>query len=99
MLTVGWNNELRLYDLTKNVVLGDPIDADVAELRGGYLTADGLTLIANVAPDGVAVWNLDPLDQATAACGLAGRELTEFEWATYFPGEEHRDTCAILAGG
>ncbi|MDY0909421.1 BTAD domain-containing putative transcriptional regulator [Microbacterium sp. CFBP9034] len=96
MLTVGWNNELRLYDLTSNVVLGDPIDADVADMRGGYLTADGLSLIANVAPDGVAVWNLDPLDQARAACGLAGRELTDYEWATYFPGEERLDTCALL---
>ena len=46
--------------------------------------------------DGVVLWDLVPEHQARAACTLAGRELSEHEWATYFPGEPQIATCAAL---
>ena len=95
LLNVGWNNRLTLYDLTRDIVLGEPIDTSGAGVRGGYLSADGKTLITAL-PDGILLWDLVPEHQALAACTLAGRELSEQEWATYFPGEEQVATCATL---
>ena len=98
LLNVGYNNALTIYDLTADIALGTPLDGDVfgPYLRGGYLTADGETLLETL-PDGIRVWDLRPAEQASRACALAGRELTEEEWSTYFPGDERVDTCAALA--
>lgn len=97
LLNVGFNNALTLYDLTADIALATPLDSDApgARLRGGYLTADGDTLL-EALPDGIRVWDLRVAEQAAQACALAGRELTKEEWSTYFPGEERVDTCAAL---
>ncbi|WP_344063637.1 BTAD domain-containing putative transcriptional regulator [Microbacterium pumilum] len=106
LLNVGWNNALTLYDLTTGVALGSPLRSEMTSLElsggvrvgfrvGGFLTADGETLLERVA-DGIRMWDLRPDEQALSACTLAGRELTEEEWATYFPGEERVATCAAL---
>jgi hypothetical protein len=39
--------------------------------------------VAVSVPTGVAVWDLDPDHLATAACRMAGRNLTATEWSTY----------------
>ena len=95
LLNVGRNNRLTLYDLTRDIVLGEPIVSGIVGVRGGYLGADGKTLVV-ASRDGVQLWDLVPEHQALAACTLAGRELSEQEWATYFPGEEQVATCATL---
>lgn len=83
LLNVGWNDRVTLYDLTRDVVLGDPIQADSGdEALAATLSADGRSLLTT-APDGVLVWSLDPAEQAAAACRIAGRELTAAEWSTY----------------
>jgi hypothetical protein len=89
---------LTLYDLPANIALATPIDSDVPGwlLRGGYLPADGETLL-EALPDGIRIWELRPAKQASNACALAGRELSAEEWSTYFPGEEQISTCAWLA--
>lgn len=99
LLNVGFNNALTLYDLTADIALATPVDSDApgVRLRGGYLTADGETLL-EALPDGIRVWDLRPAEQAAQACALAGRELTEEEWSTYLPGEERVGTCAGLRG-
>jgi hypothetical protein len=98
LLSVGFNNSLTLYDLTADIALAGPINSavDATRLPGGYLTADGDTLLEGLY-DGIRVWDVRPEQQASNACALAGRELSEVEWATYFPGEEQVATCAELA--
>ena len=107
-LNVGANNAITLYDLTAGIPLASPLDSPASTLRlleglqsalrapGGYLTADGETLLEALL-DGIAVWDLRPEQQAAKACALAGRELSAEEWSTYFPGEEQVATCAELA--
>jgi hypothetical protein len=97
LLNVGFNNALTLYDLTADIALATPLDSDApgVRLRGGYLTADGETLL-EALPDGVRVWDLRPAEQASQACALAGRELTAEEWSTYLPDEKRVNTCAEL---
>ncbi|WP_363319516.1 nSTAND1 domain-containing NTPase [Leifsonia williamsii] len=99
LLNVGFNNALTLYDLTADIALASPVDSDASgvRLRGGYLTADGETLL-EALPDGIRVWDLRVAEQALRACELAGRELSEEEWATYFPGEGRVGTCAGAGG-
>ena len=75
LLNVGWNNRLTLYDLTRDIVLGEPIDTGGADVRGGYLTADGETLVTALT-DGILLWDLVPEHQALAACEMVGRELS-----------------------
>jgi len=98
LLGVGFNNSLTLYDMTADIALAGPINSavDATRLPGGYLTADGDTLLEGLH-DGIRVWDLRPAQQASNACALAGRELSEVEWSTYFPGEKQVDTCAELA--
>lgn len=106
LLNVGWNNAITLYDLTTDIALASPLRSDmnsfefrggdVAGFRiGGFLTADGETLLERVS-EGIRVWDLRPSEQARDACALAGRELTEEQWETYFPGEDQVATCAEL---
>jgi WD40 repeat protein len=97
LLNVGYNNTLALYDLEASIALAGPLagPADAIRVPGGFLTADGETLL-QALPDGVRVWDLRTKDQAAHACALAGRELTADEWSTYFPGEERVATCAGL---
>lgn len=39
------------------------------------------------------VWSLDPAGWRTAACAVAGRQLTAEEWAEFLPGGPTRSTC------
>ncbi|MET0735919.1 MAG: BTAD domain-containing putative transcriptional regulator [Microbacterium sp.] len=107
LLNVGWNNALTLYDLTSGIALASPLRSELPSWElstgepgdfrvGGFLTADGDTLLERVS-GGIRVWDLRPDEQALSACALAGRELTDEEWSTYFPGEERVATCAVLA--
>lgn len=97
LLNVGFNNVLTLYDLTAGIGLSPSIDSDMParHLRGGYLAPGGDRLI-EALPEGIRAWELRASVQAEKVCALAGRELTEAEWATYFPGEEQVATCAEL---
>jgi hypothetical protein len=47
----------------------------------------------------VAEWTLDAGELAAAACQLAGRNMTNAEWATYLPDESYRRTCPDYPAG
>lgn len=88
------NDTVTLYDLVAGIRLGDPIPSESPLITPGYLRPDGRELLVNMR-DGVAVWDLDPDAQFDAACGLAGRNLTREEWATYFGAiAPYRETCS-----
>ncbi len=53
---------------------------------------DGKTLILGTAT-GVVTWDLDVSLWADKICQAAGRNLTEAEWAKYFPGRKYETTC------
>jgi DNA-binding SARP family transcriptional activator len=96
MLVVGWDNRAALYGMTNGVKLADTFDAPSAELaQGAHLTRDGNRLVTST-PEGILVWELDPAVHARAACEIAGRELTEVEWRTYFGDDSQVETCRQL---
>ena len=41
----------------------------------------------------VVVWDLDPIRLVASACRLAGRSLTDGEWAEYLPGADYDPVC------
>jgi DNA-binding SARP family transcriptional activator len=97
MLVVGWDNRAALYGLTNGVKLADTFDAPSSELaQGAHLTRDGNRLITSSA-EGILVWDLDPAAHARAACEIAGRELTDVEWRTYFGDDPQVATCERFA--
>jgi hypothetical protein len=49
-------------------------------------------------PRGTTIWNLDVADWPANACTIAGRDLTQVEWRTYFASSgADRATCASTA--
>ena len=77
-----------VFDLPSGVRLGDPLQAEWPRLR-----PDGAEVAMNV-PNGIVLWDLDPGRQFQAVCRIAGRDLTEGEWATYLADlGEPRSTC------
>ena len=98
MLVVGWDNRGSLYDVADGIRLGDPLQTVSPEEAGGaHLSHDGARLVTG-APEGVLVWDMNPEAHSTAACRIAGRELTAVEWSTYFGDERQTATCAGMLG-
>ncbi len=91
----------RVFDARSGVQLGD--DTLVSPRAGR-------TYVAVLHPDGISaaietgavieVVDLDPGRWRTAACGLAGANLSRAEWARYLPnGGPYRRTCDDLPPG
>jgi len=96
MIGIDRNANVSFVDVKAGILLGDPI----ATTRSGdgpdvAIRGDGLQAATN-GPDGkgVVLWDLDPEHWVTAACAIAGRNLTEQEWSTYI-GDlgDYRATC------
>ena len=90
------DSTLSFYDVGAGVRLGDPMQfptlLDVPSLA---FRPDGLAAATNdTAGLGAVVWDLDPEHWVTAACKIAGRNLTASEWKRYL-GElgDYRATC------
>lgn len=92
---------VRLYDVGTGSQLGGPIPI---ALRGRWtggssLRPDGRQL-AVPGQFGISLWNLDPAAWHTAACQLAGRNLTKQEWDQYLGGlAPYHATCPQFATG
>ena len=82
-----------LYDLPTGIRLGDPIAVESPFGYGGFLRPDAHQLAVTTRA-GVVTWNLEPDALLDAACRLAGRNLTQTEWASYMSAfGTHRETC------
>ena len=93
LLATSNDQTVSIYDVASHTRLGDPIPINTPLIIPGWLRPDGLA-VAMTVREGVAILDLEPARLAEAACRLAGRNLTETEWATYL-GEfgEPRRTC------
>ena len=99
--TNGGDHNVILYDVASGVRIGTPITIADDESNRIALSLDGRWLcVGGEAADGshaTKIWDLDPEHWATAACRVAGRNLTREEWAsnigTLAP---YRATCPDL---
>ena len=90
-MALGEDSALRLFDVKSRTQLGD--DIDVGSTEGATLRGDGLEM-ASASAHGIVVWDLDPSHWITAACAVAGRNLTREEWDHYLGVlGSYRTTC------
>ena len=93
MLMSGGDDTVLLLDTATGTRLAEPFFASSPDYVAGYLRTDGLEVAISDAT-GVITWDLDPEHQFEAVCRIAGRDLTEGEWATYLSElGEPRSTC------
>ena len=93
LLTASNPGHAQLFDVAAHTPVGDPIT------QGGKtaLRPDGHEL-AVATPTGTVLWDLDPQHWLTAACQVAGRNMTPQEWTTYIGDlAPYRQTCPAPA--
>ena len=98
-MATGADHSVTLYDVGSGEQIGDRIQIPNTEPRGSAIRPDGLEMAfgGGIYTDIVA-WDLDPQHWVTAACTLAGRNLTHEEWDTYLGGlGAYRSTCPEFA--
>jgi WD40 repeat protein len=76
----GGDRQVSLFDVATGTLLGTPITIPDDQYNTMDLSQDGRCLAMGGGPDGVQVWDLNPDHWATAACQVAGRNLTRDEW-------------------
>lgn len=96
LLATSNDQSVSLYDAPTGTRLGDPIPTDAPYIYPAYLSHDGQSLAVTDAR-GIALWDLNLAHLHQAACRLAGRNLSNSEWATYI-GDlgDYRETCPGL---
>jgi WD40 repeat protein len=96
MMASALDRTASIYDVNSRTRLGDPITRQFNATGGGVvsLRPDGLAVAFGGGGNGIVIWDLDPEHLATAACRLAGRNLTPTEWDTHLADlGDHRPTC------
>lgn len=99
LMGMGNDNSVSLYDVATATRIGDPIVLPSVLTSWAAITPDGREMTTTYPEGGaVTIWDLDPEHWATAACAIAGRNLTREEWTTYI-GDlgSYRATCLQYA--
>jgi WD40 repeat protein len=92
----GLDDVILLTDLESRQRLGPPLIGHDDIVNSIVFSPDG-DWLASVSHDtSVFLWNMDVEDWIEMACERAGRNLSQSEWQTYFPGDEYRETCPYL---
>ena len=92
----GLDAVILLTDLESRQRLGPPLTDHTDTINNLAFSPDGKRLVSASHDSNVFLWNMDVENWIEMACQRAGRNLTPAEWATYFPGDEYRETCSIL---
>jgi WD40 repeat protein len=91
LLTYGFDGTIRIWNLENPA--GDPVvlnhDSRVSDVS---FSGNGKWLISNT-PQGIYIWQWSIEDVRNLACRLAGRNLTEDEWAKYMGAAPYEETC------
>ena len=93
LVAVSHDRTVSIYDVASRVRIGDPIPIELFTPNTASLRPDG-TAVAIGDGNGIAIWDLNPEHLQTAACRLAGRNLTPTEWDAHLAAlGEYRPTC------
>jgi len=94
VVAVDATGDVMLFDAGRGAAIGAPLR--VAAGIGGAVIArrGGRAELVVAGSSGAMLAPLDPVTWADTACSLAGRDMTEDEWARYFPGRSYQPTCA-----
>ena len=83
-IAAGEDHSVSLYNIDSGDQLGDAIAIPDDERTDSVLRRDGKEIAFGGSADNpMTFWDLDPAHWESAACTLAGRNLTSEEWRTY----------------
>jgi WD40 repeat protein/class 3 adenylate cyclase len=84
----------RLFDVARRAPIGDAFPGSGAGYGIASFAPHGRT-VALPGPPGTTLWDLDDAHWREQACRLAGRDLTQAEWAKYLSSVgAYRPTCS-----
>jgi hypothetical protein len=90
---------IRLYDPSTGLQIGDEF-AGIVDNTGAWSLNPSGSLLALETTDGIDLWDLNPDHWQSAACQLAGRNLSAQEWKTYLGNTgPYRRTCSQWPAG
>ena len=95
LASASLDNTARLWNI--NSIASEPESLVLAHndrVLGIKFSSDGRWLATGSYDKTVRLWHIQLKDLAELACQTAGRNLTQAEWALYFPGEQYHKTCA-----
>jgi WD40 repeat protein len=86
-----------LWGVETGLRIGQPLASPAGNVTKIAFSSDGKILATlgtkDFNVDVITLWDMDPESWMEKACQLAGKNLSQTEWAQYFPGEEYRKTC------
>jgi WD40 repeat protein len=88
------DNTARIWDMQDLSVEPIILRGHEDNLTSLTFSPDGHWLVTGSADATVRVWTMDVNALAELACQIAGRNLTQAEWAQYLPGTPYHQTCA-----
>lgn len=91
--------KLYLWDLTDRRLMAPAFTGINGPVTSLAFNPNTPTLVTGSQTGQVLWWDLSPETWIEKACQLAGRNLTQSEWAQYFPGEAYRKTCPAYPDG
>ena len=92
LLTGGTDGTVRLIDVASQSVSGSlPGESD--QHVGVTYSSDGRDVLASYDSGSAFDWQIGTADWASTACAVAGRTLTQDEWAQYLPGRPYQPAC------
>jgi WD40 repeat protein len=90
---------IRLWDVETGQPIGFPLTDHTDGVAGLALSPDGSTLFSSSMDGTVRAWDLDFDRLRARACAIAGRNLTQAEWARYLPDVPYEVTCEQWPAG
>jgi WD40 repeat protein len=93
LASVSQDGTLRLWDPPTGQPIGGPMRTDTRAIDNIVTVGPSATVALTLAGDDVTTWDLDVDGWAGRACALAGRALSEEEWAVYSDGRPYEPSC------
>jgi WD40 repeat protein len=95
----SWDQTIILTDVTSRQAFGQPLSGHTALVNSLSWHPDGKRLASASHDSTVIIWDLDPDSWVRKSCRRAGRNLSQAEWAIYYPGETYQRTCPDYPDG
>jgi WD40 repeat protein len=96
-LTTARNGQVKVWDMTTHQVLASLLPFGEHRVRGAYLAADRVLLVDDRGK--FLEWDPRPDAWVDYACNVAGRNLTQAEWAEFFADQPYHATCPQFPEG
>ena len=93
LASAGQDGAVALWDVKTQNPIGPSLPVEPDSYMAADLSADGSRLFAASLTRRAVRWDVAPEAWKRHACGVAGRELTQQEWADALPGQPYRTVC------